>query len=78
MNLIELSSFLQDESAAQTYLKEKQILREFYLCPFCKSDKIGDIRRNRIKCYSAKKNGIEEREAFLNPDTFLIPILSDC
>ena len=65
MNLIELSSFLQDESAAQTYLKEKQILREFYLCPFCKSEKIGDIRRNRMKCYVCKREWHKRKGSFL-------------
>ena len=65
MNLIELSSFLQDESAAQTYLTEKKILREFYVCPFCKSEKIGNIRRDRMRCYKCKKEWHRRKGSFL-------------
>ena len=63
--MIELSSFLQDESAAQTYLTEKKILREFFVCPFCKSEKIGNIRRDRVRCYKCKKEWHRRKGSFL-------------
>ncbi len=65
MNLIELSSFLKDESAAQKYLTEKKILKEFYVCPFCKSEKIGNIRRDRMRCYKCKKEWHRRKDSFL-------------
>ena len=46
MNLIELSKYLQDE---------KGILKRFTECPYCGSDKIGNVSRDRIKCYKCKK-----------------------
>jgi transposase-like protein len=55
MNLIELSKYLQDEKAAENYLYEKGILKKFTECPYCKSDKIGNIRRGRVKYYKCKK-----------------------
>jgi hypothetical protein len=75
MNLIELSYYLQNEEASREYLLQKGILKTFTHCPYCNSEKIGNIRRDRINVISARRNGTGGRTAFLNPDIFLIPSL---
>ena len=65
MNLIELSKYLQDEKAAEDYLYEKGILKRFTECPYCGSEKIGNISRGRIKCYKCKKEWHKRKGSFL-------------
>ncbi len=65
MNLIELSKYLQDEEAAEKYLYEKGILKIFVNCPYCSSEKIGNIRRSRMKCYKCKKEWHKRKGSFL-------------
>lgn len=65
MNLIELSKYLQDEEAAEKYLYEKGILKKFVTCPYCGSEKIGNIRRSRMKCYKCKKEWHKRKGSFL-------------
>ncbi len=65
MNLIELSKYLQDEDLAEQYLIEKRILKNFTNCPYCNSEKIGHIRRGKIKCYSCKKEWNKRKGSFL-------------
>lgn len=55
MNIIELAKYLLDEDAAEEYLLSKGILKNFTVCPYCGSPKIGKIRRGRMKCYKCKK-----------------------
>ena len=54
MNLIELSALIQDEKICEEYLRNVGILKTFTNCVKCGSEKIGAVRRNRIRCYSCK------------------------
>lgn len=63
--MIELSKYLQDEQAAENYLYEKGILKNFTTCPHCGSDKLGNLSRSRIKCYKCKKEWNKRKGSFL-------------
>jgi hypothetical protein len=65
MNLLELSYYLQNEEASKNYLLEKGILKNFTECPYCGSDKIGSIRRDRKRCYKCKKEWHQRKGSFL-------------
>src|ERR1035437_5901301 len=54
MTTKELSSYLQDEDAAEEWLRDKNILKTFEACPVCGSGHLGRIRRERYKCYECK------------------------
>ncbi len=54
MDLIELSIYLLDEKAAEEYLIEKGVIKTFAKCIRCESEKLGKIRRGKIKCYDCK------------------------
>ena len=54
MNLIELLRLLLDEKKTEQYLLEIGILKNFYNCDKCGSEKFGRIRRGKYKCYSCK------------------------
>lgn len=54
MDLIELSKYLLDEQAAEEYLLEKGVIKTFTKCIRCESEKLGKIRRGKIKCYDCK------------------------
>lgn len=54
MDLIELSKYLLDEKAAEEYLIEKGVIKTFGKCIRCESEKLGKIRRGKIKCYDCK------------------------
>jgi transposase len=54
MNLIELSELLLDDNKAEKYLLEVGILKTFTHCDKCGSEKLGRIRRGKIKCYKCK------------------------
>ena len=65
MNLIELSYYLQNEEASREYLQQQGILKTFTNCPNCNSEKIGNIRRDRMKCYKCKKEWHRRKGSFL-------------
>jgi transposase len=65
MNLLELSYYHQKEEASKNYLLEKGILKNFTECPYCGSDKIGSIRRDRKRCYKCKKEWHQRKGSFL-------------
>jgi transposase-like protein len=65
MNLLELSYYLQNEEASKNYLLEKGILKNFTECPYCGSDKLGSIRRDRKRCYKCKKEWHQRKGSFL-------------
>jgi transposase len=65
MNLIELSIYLRDEQAAENYLYEQGILKRYTECPYCGSNKLGQLSRNRIKCYICKKEWHKRKGSFL-------------
>lgn len=65
MNLIELAKYLMDEDAAEDYLIQKGILKNFTQCPYCNSRSIGKIRRGRMKCYKCKKEWHRRKGSFL-------------
>lgn len=65
MNLLELSKYLLDEEAAEEYLVQKGILKNFCECPFCSSKTIGNIRRGLLKCYRCKKEWNRRKHSFL-------------
>jgi transposase len=54
MYLIELSELLLDDNKAEQYLLEVGILKTFTHCDKCGSDKLGRIRRGKVKCYKCK------------------------
>lgn len=65
MNIIELSSLIQDERKCEDYLRQVGILKTFTNCIRCGSDKLGMIRRNRYKCYKCKAEWSTFRDSFL-------------
>lgn len=65
MNLLELSKYLLDEEAAEQYLLDNGILKNFVECPYCQSKSIGKIRRGRMKCYKCKKEWHRRKDSFL-------------
>ena len=54
MTTKELSSYLQDEDAAEKWLRLNNILKTFDACPLCGSGHLGRIRRERYKCYECR------------------------
>ncbi len=65
MNLIELSRLLLDEKKAEQYLLEIGILKNFYNCDKCGSEKFGRIRRGSTSAIAANLSGIKEKGACL-------------
>src|ERR1035438_1926043 len=54
MTTKELSGYLQDEFAAENWLRGRDILKTFESCPLCGSGHLGRIRRERLKCYECR------------------------
>jgi transposase len=65
MNIMELSTLIQDEKNCEEYLRQVGILKSFTNCVRCGSDKLGIIRRNRYKCYKCKTEWSIYRDSFL-------------
>ncbi|MGE5621177.1 MAG: hypothetical protein ACM3U0_01255 [archaeon] len=65
MNLIELAKYLLDEAAAEEYLLNKNILKNYTECPYCNSKSIGKIRRGLLKCYKCKREWNRRKGSFL-------------
>lgn len=55
MTLIELTQYISDEKKAEEFLRSVGILKTFTKCIHCNSTSLGNIRRNKIKCYSCKR-----------------------
>ena len=65
MGIVELSKIISDKDRLIEYLQEKGLLRKYEKCPFCGSDKLGRVRRDKIKCYSCRKEWGIRRGSFL-------------
>ena len=55
MNLIELQRYTLSEEKSEEYLQVQGILQRFDDCPYCKSNRIGRVRRGKYKCYGCRK-----------------------
>lgn len=72
--------YIHNEDGAEWLLREKGILQTFKVCPFCRSQRIGRIRRDQYKCYHCKKEWSPRRgsplEGFRTPyNKFLMAIM---
>jgi len=50
-----LAKIAADEEKAESYLREKGILKTFTECPYCGNEHFGKVRRNSYKCYRCKR-----------------------
>lgn len=55
MKIIEMSKILADENITIQYLQEKGLLQKFTECPYCGGKNIKKVRRQKLKCYSCRK-----------------------
>lgn len=55
MEIIEISKIVADEAKTIEYLQEKGLLQKFEKCPYCGGESIGKVRRNKLKCYSCRR-----------------------
>ena len=79
MEMIELSKIVSDEKKVIQYLQQKAILKKFDSCPYCGSIHIGSVRRNKLKCYSCRKEWSIRKDSILEnlkipPNKFLLAI----
>jgi len=77
MTLLELFRIASDEKRCYAYLRRAGILKTFNRCIHCNSTKLGNIRRDRIKCYSCKREWSYKKNSILenirvNPSKFLL------
>ncbi len=49
MNLVELTHYTNDEESAETYLRERGILKTFEECPYCQSKRIPPSQEIQIQ-----------------------------
>ncbi len=55
MEILELSKIVADKNKLINYLQQKGVLKKYEECPYCKGKSIGLIRRDKLKCYSCRK-----------------------
>ena len=55
MDILELSGIVSNHQRLIGYLQDRGLLKNFDECPHCLSRKIGRIRREKLKCYSCRK-----------------------
>lgn len=55
MEIIEISRIVSDEEKTIEYLQEKGILKKYEECPYCGGKSLGRVRRQKIKCYSCRR-----------------------
>jgi len=55
MEIIEISKIVADEAKTIEYLQEKGVLQKFVECPYCGGKSIGNVRRNKLKCYNCRR-----------------------
>jgi transposase len=65
MTTKELSIYLNNEDAAEEYLRNIKILQSFEICPKCKSTHFGRIRRSKYKCYECGYEWNIRKDSFL-------------
>lgn len=51
MEIIEISKIIADEGRTMQYLQEKGLLKKYDECPYCGGKSIGNVRRQKLKCY---------------------------
>ena len=55
MEIIEISKIIADEGRTIQYLQEKGLLKKYDECPYCGGKSIGNVRRQKLKCYTCRK-----------------------
>ncbi|AEJ62370.1 transposase-like protein [Spirochaeta thermophila DSM 6578] len=55
MDVVSLSTLASDREKTVSYLREKGLLVTHTRCPFCGSEHIGEVRREKYKCYQCRK-----------------------
>lgn len=55
MKMIDLMKHVGSSETAINYLRQVDILKTYEFCPHCGSHRIGEVRRQKYKCYSCKK-----------------------
>jgi transposase len=55
MELIELTRIVADRERLIEYLRDIGLLKRFDICPNCGSDRIGQIRRGKLKRYGCRR-----------------------
>lgn len=65
MTIKELSKFINNDRESEAFLLGIGILKQFYVCPICKSSHIGRVRRGKYKCYGCKLEWNIRKDSYL-------------
>ena len=65
MEISFLVKIATDEEKAETYLREKGVLKTFTECPYCGNKHFGKVRRGTINATNVKENGAQGKVVYL-------------